>query len=177
LDDNEKSKFFGSYYHEQGKLDNTIALIDTSILNLRNQITTLSKTLKDIKQPGIQFIKEAGEEFPLDTETEPRTQENKENNKNQLDTSKNKKQMKITDMFRKQKKTEDKVFCKEHNELAAINVVTCKDPHIKNLKKSYYWCARKAIKPIGVDKNDLSKEDRKIYDSACNFFLPINFEN
>ncbi len=64
------------------------------------------------------------------------------------------------------------MFFKVHNELAVKNVVSSKDSHINNFGKSYYWCARKAIKPVGVDKDELSKEDRKIYDSVCNFSCP-----
>ena len=171
MNDGGKSKFLGSYYNEQAKLDKTVALIDISILDFRKQIASLSNTMEDKKLSCMQYIQEVGKEIPFDTSIEPQDKENKDNTK-QVYTSMKKKQLKITDIFRNEKKAEKQVFFKVHNELAVKNVVSSKDSHIKNFGKSYYWYARKAIKPVGVDKDELSKEDRKIYDSVCNFSCP-----
>ena len=94
MNDGGKSKFLGSYYNEQAKLDKTVALIDISILDFRKQIASLSNTMEDKKLSCMQYIQEVGKEIPFDTSIEPQDKENKDNTK-QVDTSMKKKQLKI----------------------------------------------------------------------------------
>ena len=70
----------------------------------------------------------------------------------------------------KKKHEEPVYFACPGKVLAVKNVVTYKATHIQNFGKSYYWCRRKAIKPVGVPKESLSEKDRKVYDSACKFY-------
>jgi hypothetical protein len=49
--------------------------------------------------------------------------------------------------------------------------VTCTESQIQNFGKTYLFCQRKLLKPVGVDKKTLSRKDLLEYKQACAFYL------
>ena len=54
---------------------------------------------------------------------------------------------------------------------AVINYVSCTSKQIKNRRRGYYWCPRKAVKLVGVDVEMLSAADFATYNKKCKFFM------
>ena len=64
--------------------------------------------------------------------------------------------------------------CIKCNLPLARRPVTCTKSHIQNFGKTYLFCQRKLLKPVGVDRKTLSAADLMEYKQACDFYMLLD---